>query len=444
MLLSKLIHLLTSLPIPNSFVMDINKIFFQFLWNMKPDKIKRNSICMNYLDGGLKMVNTYDFVKSLKLAWVKRIVFESESQWCKLLRTTYIQFLNMNNFLMMGGDWYNTVLNKIKNKFWLETFENWKLFYRNLNASCNYDITQSCLWYNSHISKEILYFPKWFKKGIYLVGDLIDSNGRVISLENLNEIYRFNPNILEYYRIKALVKTFVETYKIGQFFPYSRPPLPFHMQFLLKANKGCRNFYKTLGMNCNKLPKCTLKWSEILGIHIEDAKVFWAKVFKACFKLVVDNQIVWFQYKIIHDILDTKHYLDKVKLITDNMCSFCNMHPETTLHLLSECSYVVDLWTNIENWIRRKLNIDLKLDITMKIIGYYNFDEYYWPLNFILLFSKYYIYQSSKRGKSLNIFSLQNIIKDRFHEQKYISGINSILKVFEKRWQFWQHLLTDL
>ena len=33
-------------------------------------------------------------------------------------------------------------------------------------------------------------------------------------------------------------------------------------------------------------------WSEILGIHIEDAKVFWAKVFKACFKSVVDNQIV--------------------------------------------------------------------------------------------------------------------------------------------------------
>ena len=94
------------------------------------------------------------------------------------------------------------------------------------------------------------------------------------------------------------------------------------MQFLLKANKGFQNFYKTLGMNCNKLPNCTLKWSEILGIHIEDAKVFWAKVFKACFKSVVDNQIVWFQYKIIHDILDTKLYLYKVKLITDNMCSF--------------------------------------------------------------------------------------------------------------------------
>ena len=47
-------HLLTLLPTPNSFLMDMNKIFFQFLWNMKPDKIKQNSIYMNYLDGGLK------------------------------------------------------------------------------------------------------------------------------------------------------------------------------------------------------------------------------------------------------------------------------------------------------------------------------------------------------------------------------------------------------
>ena len=57
------------------------------------------------------------------------------------------------------------------------------------------------------------------------------------------------------------------------------------------------------------------------------------------------------------------------------------MHTETILHLLSECSHVVDLCTNIKNWIRRKLNIDIKLDVTMKTIGYYNFDEYYWAVN---------------------------------------------------------------
>ena len=47
-----IIHLLITLPTPNSFLMDIKKLFFQ-IWNIKPDKIKQNSICMNYLDGKL-------------------------------------------------------------------------------------------------------------------------------------------------------------------------------------------------------------------------------------------------------------------------------------------------------------------------------------------------------------------------------------------------------
>ena len=74
-------------------------------------------------DGGLKMVNINDFVKSLKLTWVKRIVFESDSQWCKLLRTTYIQFLNMNNFLMMGGGLIGILLFLIKFEIILQKFK---------------------------------------------------------------------------------------------------------------------------------------------------------------------------------------------------------------------------------------------------------------------------------------------------------------------------------
>ena len=74
------------------------------------------------------MVNIYNFVKSLKLSWVNRILFETDSQWCKLLMSVYVNVLNMNNLLMMGGVWYNIISNKIKYQFMLETFENWKFF----------------------------------------------------------------------------------------------------------------------------------------------------------------------------------------------------------------------------------------------------------------------------------------------------------------------------
>ena len=41
---------------------------------------------------------------------------------------------------------------------------------------------QSCLWYNNQLSDATLFIDKWFKSGINLVGDIVDSNGVVIVL----------------------------------------------------------------------------------------------------------------------------------------------------------------------------------------------------------------------------------------------------------------------
>ena len=61
---SKFIHLFLSIPIRNCFLEKLNKILFQFLWNKKPDKVKRTTICTKYQNGGLNMVNIYNFEKS--------------------------------------------------------------------------------------------------------------------------------------------------------------------------------------------------------------------------------------------------------------------------------------------------------------------------------------------------------------------------------------------
>ena len=46
-ILSKFIHLFLSIPITKCFLENLNRILFQFLWNKKPDKIKRATICLS-------------------------------------------------------------------------------------------------------------------------------------------------------------------------------------------------------------------------------------------------------------------------------------------------------------------------------------------------------------------------------------------------------------
>jgi hypothetical protein len=54
--LPKLIHLFMSLPnLKQSMLNELNKLFFNFIWDGKTEKIKRNTLIGDIQEGGLKM-----------------------------------------------------------------------------------------------------------------------------------------------------------------------------------------------------------------------------------------------------------------------------------------------------------------------------------------------------------------------------------------------------
>ena len=72
--LPKLIYALSSLPDPpQQTIKRIEKSMYNFLWNGKPEKIKRDILTGDY-EKGLKMIDINIFIKSLKVSWLKRII----------------------------------------------------------------------------------------------------------------------------------------------------------------------------------------------------------------------------------------------------------------------------------------------------------------------------------------------------------------------------------
>jgi len=70
----KILHPLIVLPNPEkSYINNIQSIFYDFLWDSKPDTIARNLIIQNYPDGGLKMKHIESYIHGLKATWVKRL-----------------------------------------------------------------------------------------------------------------------------------------------------------------------------------------------------------------------------------------------------------------------------------------------------------------------------------------------------------------------------------
>ena len=107
-------------------------------------------------------------------------------------------------------------------------------------------------------------------------------------------------NILDYYRLKYLVKTFISTYKEEGPSNYLRPCCPFYLKILYNSKKGCNDIYNLLVERDTKYPVPILKWEEL----VHHSRYSWTQIYKICCKSIKDIKFIRFQYKILNNILD--------------------------------------------------------------------------------------------------------------------------------------------
>ena len=154
----------------------------------------------------------------------------------------------------------------------------------------------SCIWYNRQIGTEKIYFVDWFKHGVRIVEDIVNSECKIMTLEQIKTKYKFFVNILNYYSVKKLVEKFIT--KTEYNFPLSidRPHVPFHIKALTEHILGSKSIYLRLPKS-----KTKIKWDLIL--HIEPSYNLWRVIYKNCFYTIDDNNYIWFQHRILQRII---------------------------------------------------------------------------------------------------------------------------------------------
>ena len=75
------------------------------------------------------------------------------------------------------------------------------------------------------------------------MGDIINSDGKLISMRDLNKIYNININILNYYTMKAKLELFMSKFRLLGSSTLERPTYPFHLDALFKSKNGCTHYY---------------------------------------------------------------------------------------------------------------------------------------------------------------------------------------------------------
>ena len=438
LILSNFTHLFMSIPTSNIVMRDIETMLYKFLWAGKPDRVSRKDICKTNLKGGMKMINVCNFEKSLKLSWLKRLGTDSSKAWYKVLETTV---RDVNKLYVLGTKWPKTVASKL-NPFWNTVFKYSDELNDIRKIEKNQDIVNQCIWYNSKIGTKNIFYPDWFKRGLYFVGDVLNEKGNMLQLQEINRKYNMRVNFLNYFTIRTTLRKFILQFINGDEFLADTPNIPFHMHIYIKPLKGGRYLYHILN-DCTGDPSdCEQKWCQKLN---QDHDInFWKQIYKINFFTIYDNSVIWFQYRIIRRILGTQEFLHKIKQSDSDICRLCGQYCETITHLFVVCNKVNSLWKNLQTWIETKTGSAFNFSDTDKILGCAFIEHSFWPVNFILLITRFYIFKCAKDNKTLSLSQLQKLIKTKYTEQEMLSNINNGINTFDRRWSLWSDIFAEI
>ena len=424
--LSKFIHLFLALPNPpGDLIKRLDTLFFKFLWNSGPDRIKRNTIIKDMSAGGLRMVNINVFIKSLKITWLRRIIQNDRNvSWYTL------SGIDFHKLFTLGIGYAKTLSQNMQNPFWKDVLQNWAEFCKEFKIESIRQVLDSPLWYNQNaVNGNNFFIRDWYEKGIKFVSDIIDDEGNLYNFEALKAKYNLRGTILDFRafirRLPELWKNLINDNRITCMLTKFDVRCNVYLQVLLRDKKGCRRLYDV--MVPTKLMQSSTKWEQEIGQIGEEEM----KIYNSVIPTLKEIKLRDFQYKITNKILVTKSFLYRINKVDDNLCEYCRQNPETIHHLFVHCNTVKIFWRELEAWLINNFNLRISLNDKNILFSY---EQKHKLINYILLLAKYYVYSNKFSGRRLNIESFKSILHRKYKSEKYLANLNNNFATFLRKW----------
>ena len=143
---------------------EIQKIQKAFIWNNLTPKIKDETLCNSFEEGGLKNIDINSKIASLQWSWVKRL-YDDKFHECKPIPVHLIKSTFGINFKFHSN--LNLEDSKILTfpSFYKQLFRNWRKY---LSSSVNSpsSILSQPIWYNKNIkiNNKPIYFEEFAKQ----------------------------------------------------------------------------------------------------------------------------------------------------------------------------------------------------------------------------------------------------------------------------------------
>ena len=118
----------------------------------------------------------------------------------------------------------------------------------------------------------------------------------------------------------------------------------------MKKLQLSRTIYKTLVNTVQTKPdKSQAKWTTDCNLREIDSST-WQKIYIKPFSCTKSSKLRNFQLKFNHRRIATNAFLNQIRIMEDDLCSFCKSGKETLYHLFWSCPISQNIWRALNAW----------------------------------------------------------------------------------------------
>ena len=233
-------------------------------------------------------------------------------------------------------------------------------------------------------------------------------------------------NFLEYESIKhkiQIIHTFRHKVRVVG------PILPIMLDKINLSVKGCNQVYRIIQRISEQvINEVKEKWENILNddISTEDMK-FAFKISQKLPKCVFNR---YTQFNILHNRLNTKQLLFKMKISDSEDCPFYLNTPDTTQHN--------------ELCLRANVNKSIKITDKEKILGFLEEKRDRFIVNIAILNTKIIIYRMRQDFKQINLLEVLRLLYKEMKADYYENEVNPERNQDNGKWDKCERLLCSI
>jgi hypothetical protein len=341
---------------PPQFIENIKNLAYAFVWQNKPNKIKRDTLIADYAKGGLKMLDIESFIKAQKTMWIKRFLSTNNASWKALLT------LNLDNLL--GKDTLKCTMDCLEkpadfpNFYWLALKTWFEIKRLTQPITTPIDVRRECLWLNENIkvNKKQIKWNLWHSKGINQIHDIVNNKGEFLTPHEIEQKFGLLCNKMNYNKLKDAIpqawRKLLKTMKVTE------NVIDFNEQIHLKIGKNTKpinqiknkEIYWILINEKRINPIIMDKYKQELGIQKDQ----WEKIFTTP-KVIRDTKIRTFQYKLLYVLTPCNLYLKRIEKSETDRCNWCH-EIDDTAHFFAECIMLNSFWNSFALWFAEMTN----------------------------------------------------------------------------------------